>query len=220
VSTPAIGAVCPDTADLDGRTLRTGTAGPCPVRWLSPGRELGDGAQYHQQPSRLPGPAAMPTGQACRRHSLPGPTVRPARRSRPVTMVLMARRPAGGGVGDQVGAAGQPFRPQRGELRVGCRIPGQTGRRPAPVVGGCARQGSGGSARVPALPHGSRPGLRDYTAWSWWSLMPGVEGPDGPPSLPARMGCGPSAAQPRWEPDWGGADTAVTCKNAGGRDRV
>jgi hypothetical protein len=62
--------------------------------------------------------------------------------------------------------------------------------------------------------------MRDYCAWLLRSLAPAVDGPDGPPSLPARMACGPSAAQACSERSRLGVDTAVTCENGGGRDRV
>jgi hypothetical protein len=103
--------------------------------------------------------------------------------------------------GSCVGQRGVGRRPGRIVLRLGRRLrstaaPTGQGGQPtvrAPVAGGCARAGERAAARRcctcrVAVVLGW---LRDYGGWSLWRLAPGVDGPAGPPSLPARMGVRP-----------------------------
>jgi hypothetical protein len=176
---------------------------------------------------------------------------------------------SGGDVGDQVGAAGQPLRLQRGELHLHmvCSVPGRLGRGrgglDAGATAGVVHRSAGRRPRAGrmVLRLGQRPrsaptgqgGQSTVRGARRWRLRkdreraaarrsctyrvavmlglatrlrcvvaPGARSgrPDRPPSVPAGMGCGPSAAQPGSGCSRLGTDSAVSCVNGGGRDRV
>jgi hypothetical protein len=77
------------------------------------------------------------------------------------------------------------------------------GRRSLPANLGCGSAGPSATSCLwawlaPCLEH-------DHATWSLWSLMAGWTSLEGPTRSTARMGCGPSAAQPASQRAWLGA---------------